>query len=238
MGFQTGVGIVIFGMRIAHVLVGKASLECVPGGIVKRILISSAVMLALCLASGRAAKADSFTAGDVFLTGNVTGTTATLTIKCLDSGCNGWYLGDVTLKGFTFTSLTGTGAGTPTGYTAQLGGQNNSAVGTGGGCNGTQPTGAVCWDAQSVPLSFQLVTGTTYTFTANITGGSFTPGSLHVQATAYDNSAGSQQNGGKVFAISDNLLVVQTPEPSSLGLLATGLIGLAFLSLRRLRFNS
>jgi hypothetical protein len=200
--------------------------------------MSGVVMLAFCLASGRAAKADSFTAGDVFLTGNVTGMTAMLTIRCLDSGCNGWYLGDVTLKGFTFTSLTGTGAGTPAGYAAQIGGQNNSAVGAGGGCNGSDLSGAICWDGQGLPLSFQLVTGTTYTFTATITGGSFTPGSLHVQATAYNNSAGSQQGGGKVFAISDNLLTVQTPEPSSLGLLAIGLIGLAFVSLRRFRFNS
>jgi len=173
---------------------------------VKRTLMIGMVVLAFCLFFGGTSKADSFTAGDVFLTGNVTSTTATLTIKCLDSGCNGWYLGDVTLKGFTFTSLTGTGVGTPAGYTAQLGGQNNSAVGSGGGCNSTQPTSAVCWDAQSVPLSLQLATGQTYTFIGNITGGSFTPGSLHVQATAYDNSAGSQQNGGKVFAISDNLL--------------------------------
>jgi hypothetical protein len=204
----------------------------------KRILISGVVMLAFCLASGRAAKADSFTAGDVFLTGNVTGTTATLTIKCLDSQCNGWYLGDVTLKGFTLSSLTGTGSGTPSGYTVLNGGQDNSAVGSGGGCNSTQAGQATCWDVQNTPLSFQLATGQTYTFTANITGGSFTPGSLHVQATAYDNTGGSQQGGGKVFAISDNLLVVQTPEPSSLGLLAMGLIGLAFVSVRRLRFNS
>lgn len=204
----------------------------------KRILMIGMIMLALCLVFGGTSKADSFTAGDVFLTGNVTGTTATLTIKCLDGGCNGWYLGDVTLKGFTFTSLTGTGAGTPAGYVAQIGGQNNSAVGSGGGCNGSDLSGAICWDGQGAPLSFRLVTGTTYTFTANITGGSFTPGDLHVMATAYSNSAGSQQNGGKVFAISDNLLVVQAPEPSSLELLAAGLIGLAFLSLRRLRFNS
>ena len=201
----------------------------------KRILMCGVVLLGFCLFFGRTAKADSFNTGDVLLTGNVTGTTATLTIECLDSTCNGWFLGDVTLKGFTFATLTGTGAGTPAGFLAQIGGQNNSAVGTGGGCNSTQPTSAICWDAQNTPLSFKLATGVTDTFTANITGGFFTSGSLHVQATAYDNSSGGQTSGGKVFAISDDLLTTTTvPEPSSLALLAVGLLGLVGLAGRKL----
>lgn len=206
----------------------------------KRILTGIAVALALCAISGRVAKADSFTAGPVQLTGFLVGsTTAELEIQCLvPATCGTWYLGDVTLKGFTFSGSPTLGtvpAGS--GYTVQNGGQNNAAVGSGGGCNDTQPGMAVCWDDHSVPLTFQLGSGVNV-FTANIIGGSWTLGSLHVQATAYDNTSGSQQGGGKVFAISDNLLVVEAPEPSSLGLLATGLISLVFVSLRRLRFNN
>jgi hypothetical protein len=79
----------------------------------------------------------------------------------------------------------------------------------------------------------------TYQFTAN---GSFTPsspGSLHVQALGYNNPLGLQTGGGKVLAVSDDMLApTSVPEPGSLGLLATGLLGLAFISRRRLLFNN
>src|SRR5438105_1260076 len=175
------------------------------------------------------AQADTITDTNVQFTGTVTATTVTLQIQCLvPASCGSWFLGDVTLKGFTFTGSPTLGTA-PSGYTVVNGGQNNNAVGNGGGCNSTQAGSAVCWDAPST-LTTQLGSGV-ITFTANITGG--TAGTLHVQATAYSNSAGTQKMGGKVLAVSDDLGGgTSVPEPGTFALIGSGLFALGTLRRR------
>src|SRR5215472_9029751 len=120
-----------------------------------------AVLALTTLILGGTAYADTITDGDLTFTATVTPTLVTLTIQCTSnvSTCENWFVGDVTLKGFTFTTL-GT-ATAPTGFLdmVQNGGQNNDAVGAGGGCNGTQKGMAVCWDALLPPLGTKLGTG-------------------------------------------------------------------------------
>jgi hypothetical protein len=190
------------------------------------------VALAVLLGAGYA-YCDTITDGNIQLTASVTGTTATVTIACLNlTQCGNDYLGDVTLKGFTFTGNPTLGSPSPSGYTIQNGGQNNDAVGAGGGCNGTQTQMAVCWDA---PTTLQTQLGSPVTFTATVTDG-MQNSVLHVQVTGYNNTSGSQTQGGKVFALSDDLTgggSTSVPEPSSGMLAALSLAGLAGLSVLR-----
>jgi len=193
-------------------------------------------LLLLLMLAAVPALADSYTDASIFVTGTVTSTTVTLTFDCTAASCVGWYLGDVTLKGFTFTGNPTLGP-SPAGYTILNGGQNNSSVGSGGGCNTTQPDKAVCWDT-AVPLTTQLALNTTITFTANITSGAANP-PLHFMATAYTNNQwGSLAGTGKVWAPSDDLnsnSITSAPEPDTLTLLGIGLLSIAILMRRQLR---
>lgn len=195
----------------------------------KKILGVAVVAILAGFASVSTVRADTLTVDDVLFTGTVTSTQATLTVQCTNvSVCGSFFLGDVTLKGFTDTTAVA-GPTIDGGYTFKRGGQNNDAVATGGGCNGKDKGGAVCWDA---PTTLDQLGTTTFTFTSTLTGGA-TSGPLHLQATAYNNSSGIGTHGDKVFAISSDLnggVITTTPEPMSSSLLLLG-IGLLALPL-------
>jgi hypothetical protein len=134
----------------------------------------------------------------------------------------------VTLKGFNYTG-TPTLISAPVGYDAVGGGQNNSAFGTGGGCNSNDTSGAVCWQT-SMPLTAKLGT-TLYTFSVSISDGTV-GGPLHVQATGYNNANGTQKGGGKGFAVSNDLSsssVTAVPESGTFTFLTAGLFAIVLL---------
>ena len=174
------------------------------------------------------ARADSYTFDSIVSTSSVTGHTATSTIRCTDvKACGSYYLGDVTLKGFS-DSGTPTAVSAPAGYDPTGGGQNNSAVGSGGGCGSNDTTGAVCSDT-SLPISTRLGT-TLHTFSVSINNGTV-GGPLHAQATGYNNAYGTQKGGGKGFAVSNDLSssVTAAPESGTFTLLTAGLFAVVLL---------
>jgi hypothetical protein len=178
--------------------------------------------------------ADSYTdpSTDVQFTGSVTATMVTLDVQCLNTTiCGSLYLGDVALKGFTFSGTPVLGSA-PSGYTLVNGGANDSGN---GGCNGTQTGKALCW---APPSSLTTQLGSTLlVFTATITDGSVSD-PLHVQATGFTNSAGDQTHGGKPLAVSNDLTsgIPAVPEPGTWVLIGAELAALALVgSFRRVR---
>lgn len=134
----------------------------------------------------------------------------------------------MTLKGFNYSG-TPTAVSAPAGYDRTGGGQNSSAVESGGGCGSNDTTGAVCRDT-SLPISTRLGT-TLHTFSVSINNGTV-GGPLHVQATGYNNAYGTQKSGGKGFAVSNDLSsssVTAAPEPGTFTLFAAGLFAVALL---------
>src|SRR5437667_5229333 len=147
----------------------------------KKVLILALVAI-VCIGFAGTAKADSITVQGVQFTGTVTGTTATLTVQCLQASCVNWAIGDITLKGFSYTGTAGN-ITEPLGYVVQNGGQNNGGATA---CNSTQLQTAVCWNRSGF---FTLGSGVN-TFEASIANGTVSD-PLHVQTVVFTDSTGA-----------------------------------------------